>query len=207
MRVLETREPPANFVPKSILRRKIYELVERRNEWTDWHGSTDLVTRGSNYADLKDVDARDVLQRLAERWRKQGSVFSIRVMPVLVLQDDQHCLLIGERRSDTPLAGLMKHPGLKEFDNLPWLAVFSALISFCLARYNGFILSLEERSAIARLESFSADNPCFNFESRSFGGAYSLGWASVGQVSTVELDAFLLAVRRKKAHDKERRRD
>lgn len=205
MRVLELREPPKNFVPKSLLRRKLYELVERRNEWTDWHGSTDLVTRGSNYTDLNDVDTLDTLQKLAERRRKQGSVFSIRVMPVLVLRKDQHCLMVGERRTDKPLAGLMKDHGLKGFDALPWPAVFSKLMSLCLGRRNGFILSLEERSAVDRLESFSADNPCFNFESRPGGRAASLGWAGAGRVSTDEIDAFLLAVRRKTAREKEGR--
>lgn len=206
MRVLETREPPNNFVPKSILRRKLYELVERRNEWTDWHGSTGLVTRGSNYADLKDVDTREVLLGLAEQRRKQGSVFSIRVMPALVLQNDCQCLLVGERRTDKPLAGLMKHRGLRDFEDLPWAEVFGAFLSFTIRRDNGFILSLEERGIVGRLERFDAENPCFNFRSYPAGRAASLCWGRAGSVSTGEFDKFLVAVRRKKARDKERRR-
>lgn len=206
MRVLETREPPKNFVPKSILRRKLYELVERRNEWTDWHGSTDLVTRGSNYADLKDVDTRGVLQELAEGRRKQGSVFSIRVMPALVLQNDQHCLLVGERRTDQPLAGLMRHRGLRDFEELHWAAIFGALLSFTLGRGNGFILSLEDRGILGRLECFDAENPCFNFRSFPAGRGASLCWGRAGSVSTGEFDKFWTAVRRKKVRQKGRRR-
>lgn len=56
MLVRETREPPDKFKPQSIGCRKLYELVVQRNEWTDWHGSTDLVNRATNFADTKEVD-------------------------------------------------------------------------------------------------------------------------------------------------------
>lgn len=205
MRVLETRDPPKNFIPKEILRRKIYELVERRNEWTDWHGSTSVISRGKNYSNLRDVDTLDVLQGLAERRRKPGSVFLIKVMPVLVLQNDQHCLLIGERDTKEPLAGLMKCRELKQFCAQSWQVVFSTVMSFCVERRSAFILSVEERSSIGRLESFGAERPCFNFESYPGRRGASLGWASMGRVSTDELDAFMCAVRRKKDHDKKLR--
>jgi len=202
MLVRETRELPKHFRPKHIRCRKLYELVERRNEWTDWYGSTDLINRGPNYTETKEVDTREVMQARAEKRRKQGSHFHIRVIPALMLENEEHCFLLGEKHADKPLYGLMKHPGLRDFDKLKWPTIFSELIAFGLSRRGGFILIPNERAEVSRLEPFSAENPCLHFESVPSAKAASLGWSSCGRISTDAFDEFLSAVRRKKAFER-----
>lgn len=205
MLVSETRRPPEDFRPKSVQRRKLYALVTQRNEWVDWNGSTDLIRRGRNNASTKEVDTLDVMQARAEARRKQGSHFFIEVIPVLVLENDEHCLMVGERYTEKPLHGLMKHPGLQGFENLKWSTIFAELMSFCLFERRGFVLVPVERKDVARLEAFSADSPCFHFESVPDRNAASLGWAGNGRVSTEAFDDFMSAIRRKKAYERRRR--
>lgn len=201
MLVNETREPPAKFKPTQIRCRKLYELVVQRNEWTDWHGSTDIVHRSSNFATTREADTFDVMSKRAEHQRKQGSRFLLRVMPVLILENTQHCLMVGERRTDKPLLGLMKHPEFRDFGKLNWTTIFAELFAFCLLQRGGFILTSTDRAAVANLEKFDSETPCFHFESRPHPKAASLGWAGCGRVSTDELLSFVAAVKKKKATD------
>lgn len=197
----ETREPPAKLKPTQIRCRKLYELVVQRNEWTDWHGSTDIVHRSSNFAATREADTFDVMSKRAESQRKQGSRFLLRVIPVLVIENTQHCLMVGERRTDKPLFGLMKHPEFRNFGKLSWTTIFAELFAFSLLQRDGCILIPKDRASVANLEKFDSQTPCFHFESRPHPKAASLGWAACGRVATDEFLGFVAAVRKKKAVD------
>ena len=85
---------------KSVTLGKAFHVYQRRNEWLNWGGDTDLVNRSwtSIYFTLKDAE------QYAESSRVQGSKFIIDELPYIHVQSESGILAITELFSESPMA-------------------------------------------------------------------------------------------------------
>ena len=85
---------------------KGFHLYERRNEWVNWNGDTDVVSRSGSNVRLSLSDADDY----AERPRVQGTKFVNEELPVLYLQAKSGVIIVAELFSDRPFLSYVKQP-------------------------------------------------------------------------------------------------
>lgn len=83
---------------------KGFHLYERRNEWVNWDGNTDVVSRSGRNVRLSLSDA----EQHAEKWRIQGTKFVIDELPILSLQTKSGVMIVAEIFSDRPLLNYVK---------------------------------------------------------------------------------------------------
>jgi len=77
---------------------KVYLAFDRRNQWTDWSGSTAVMRRNWGIA----LSLRDAMH-WAESSRLQGTSFLIDELPIICVRCKSGALLLGERNSARPM--------------------------------------------------------------------------------------------------------
>ncbi|WP_045378180.1 hypothetical protein [Vibrio campbellii] len=109
---------------------KLYHVYERRNEWADWNGNTQLVSRSGKRLKTTLEEA----ENYAETMRKQGTKFFIDETPALLCQNENGCVVVTELFTKCPLKvteevltnlkSLVKTPNdlLTNLPNMRWLA-------------------------------------------------------------------------------------
>ncbi|WP_422767926.1 hypothetical protein ACOX9X_20795 [Photobacterium leiognathi subsp. mandapamensis] len=109
---------------------KLYHVYERRNEWADWSGYTQLVSRSGKRLKTTLEDA----EFYAESMRKQGTKFFIDETPALLCQNKHGLMVVTELFSKEPLKSSIEvfaniknliqtpHDLLINLPKLQWLA-------------------------------------------------------------------------------------
>ena len=80
---------------------KVFHLYQRRNEWVNWDGDTNLISRSGHNIKLTLEEA----EASAEQQRKQGSKFFIDEIPALKVSTKSGFIIITEQFSSSPLKG------------------------------------------------------------------------------------------------------
>lgn len=88
----------------AVILGKGFHLYKRRNEWVNWGGDTDVVSRSGRNVMLSLSDA----EQHAEKWRIQGTKFVIDELPILSLQTKSGVMFVAEIFSDRPLLSYVK---------------------------------------------------------------------------------------------------
>lgn len=88
---------------------KAFHLYERRNEWVNWDGDTDVVSRSGKIVRLSLSDA----EQHAEKWRVQGTKFVIDELPIICLRAKSGAMIVTEIFSDHPMQNYVIQPALR----------------------------------------------------------------------------------------------
>lgn len=106
MAELKSSEVPAFLAKARIQNARVVEVffvVESRNEWVNWDGDTDVVSRSHSQAH----PSVELAEAQAERGRIQGSVFDIRHTVALSIECNVGSLLVYQVSSPQPLTALL----------------------------------------------------------------------------------------------------
>lgn len=96
---------------------KLYHVYKRRNEWADWSGYTQLVSRSGKHLKL----TLDEAESHAENQRNQGTKFFIDETPALLCTNQYGAVVITELFSNNPLKALCDAlPNLNELVHTPY---------------------------------------------------------------------------------------
>lgn len=180
--------PLQDFSPNWFERAKVHHLLEQRNEWTDWNGSTEVTRRRTGLVRYYFGS----VQQVVERRRTRGTRYLIKSVPALAFGGEGVAFLVGESISDCPLGGLLENSSLKNFSALRWDEIVYSVTEYVLRRESGFVRKLEN---IEREDIIFAGNEYPTYISCSKGPQKSLQWKKQsGYLSDHGIKSFLSAV-------------
>ncbi|QDX82121.1 hypothetical protein B9N43_13230 [Denitratisoma sp. DHT3] len=133
---------------KGVALGKGFHLYEQRNQWVNWDGDTDVVSRSQMAIQLSLNDA----EQRAEHFRLQGTKFVIDEIPIVCLRATSGSIIVAELFSEAPFLGYLKHSPLDPQHTMvgrlvwalppsKWRVVFPAEASVLLTPLDGTFYS------------------------------------------------------------------
>lgn len=101
---------------------KLYHVGERRNEWVNWNGETNVVERGGLCIKPSLRSARSY----AERWRKQGTNFVIEELAGVCAMGEYQLVLASEIFVSSPMSWV------DDIERIPQYATLSEFRDLCV---------------------------------------------------------------------------
>ena len=150
---------------QSVERIKVFHLYERRNEWVNWDGDTELVNRSWHNIKL----TLEAAEGSAEKQRKQGSKFFIDEITALKVSTKSGFVVITEQFNQSPLKSsentLFKSENCKNISIL--LKQFLPSKWFVQALYDSKNITVKSDSIYFSRTSSPGDSLCWSLNFRS----------------------------------------
>lgn len=175
MAELKRSEIPA-FLAKARIRKtrvvEVFFVVESRNEWVNWDGDTDVVSRNHSQAH----PSSELAEAQAERSRIQGSVFDIRHTVALSIECNLGSLLVYQVSGLRPLAALLDEiSAINSVKNVAqWI---SKAVERTSAGHILIKLACYETKDMPGFKTYQPGSTFFRRTSRAGGRKNGLAWA------------------------------
>ena len=145
---------------------KVSYITQERNEWTTWHGDTDVVRRYKQNVYLSDDEVKSAVEKL----RTPGTYFSIDEAPAFLFISDDIGYLVTEFYTDNPLHDL--HSEEKSWVSCKNILDVDSLIPESRFRFKYLIRGLGQPP-----RACTNDEVFYHMTSSSGGKKNGLAWA------------------------------
>lgn len=111
---LDSKRNLGNCSINTVSAVKVYYIKERRNQWINWSGDTDIV---GTYWGVIHFSLDEATSRI-EKARTSGSQYAIEETVAIIFSSDNFALLVCDMYSESPFADFISKPVWKTHNNL-----------------------------------------------------------------------------------------